>query len=87
MSHWADVLPVPITEIAYESLVSDQEVHSQRLIEAVDLPWEECCLDFHTSKRPVKTASSWQVRQPIHSKAVERWRRYEAYLQPIIEEI
>jgi hypothetical protein len=87
MSHWEDVLPLSITEVAYESLVSDQEAQSRRLIEAVDLPWDACCLNFHTSKRPVKTASSWQVRQPIHSKAVERWRRYEAYLQPVIEEI
>jgi tetratricopeptide (TPR) repeat protein len=82
MNHWREVLPVALTEVRYEALVADQESESRRLIEGVGLEWDDACLSFHRSPRPVKTASSWQVRRPIHGGAVARWRRYESQLAP-----
>lgn len=84
MDHWYDVLPIALTEVNYETLVADQEAESRRLIEGVGLAWDNACLDFYNSVRPVKTASSWQVRRPIHGGAVARWRRYERYLEPFL---
>ncbi|MBT3906040.1 MAG: tetratricopeptide repeat protein [Rhodospirillaceae bacterium] len=85
MDHWREVLPVTLTEVRYESLVADQEAESRRLIEAVGLAWDDACLNFYKSPRPVKTASSWQVRRPIHGGAVARWRRYEKQLGPYVD--
>ena len=87
MSHWGEVLPHSIIEVKYESLVNNQEWQSRALIKKLELPWHEICLEFHTSKRIVKTASSWQVRRPIHTKAVDRWRRYAPFLQPFFKEL
>jgi hypothetical protein len=53
----------------------------------IDMPWSEACLDFHQSKRAVRTASVSQVRQPIYTTSVNRWHKYEPYLQPLLEEI
>jgi tetratricopeptide (TPR) repeat protein len=84
MDHWREVFPVRLTEVSYESLVADQELESRRLIEAVGLTWDDACLSFHNSPRTVKTASSWQVRRPIHGRAVARWRKYENHLAPFV---
>ena len=85
MDHWRRVLPLPILEVRYEDLVADQKRHSQRLIDFCGLPWDERCLAFYKSKRVVRTASRRQVRQPIYTSSVERWRRYEAHLVPLID--
>lgn len=84
MRHWADVLPVTIHEIRYEELVSDTEGEARRLIEALGLEWQPACLDFHKSRRVVKTPSLWQVRQPVYDSSVGRWRRYERHLGALI---
>jgi len=84
MAHWKAVLPRPVIEVVYEDLVADFESQSRRLIEAVGLSWHAACLDFHTLKRPVRTASLSQVRQPIYSKSVGRWRHYQAALAPVL---
>ena len=77
MSHWQKVLPTPMYEVTYEELVEDQERISRELIEYVDLPWDDRCLDFHETRRAVRTASNWQVRQPIYRSARKRWKNYE----------
>jgi tetratricopeptide (TPR) repeat protein len=83
MEHWREVLPLRMAEIDYESLVSDQEEESRRLIEFLGLPWDERCLHFYDTERSVRTASHWQVRQPIYGSSTERWRRFEPYLQDL----
>ncbi|MHB1060214.1 MAG: tetratricopeptide repeat-containing sulfotransferase family protein, partial [Rhodanobacter sp.] len=85
MDHWRRVLPVPILEIEYETLVADFTGEARRLVESTGLVWEESCADFHRTDRPVATASVFQVRRPIYASAVGRWRRYETELQPLIE--
>lgn len=83
MAHWQAVLPLRVHELSYESLVAAQERESRALLQAVGLPWHEAVLRFHETKRDVQTASAAQVRQPIYSSSVERWRRYEAELAPL----
>jgi len=65
--------------------VADQEAQSRRLIEYCGLEWDDACLDFHQSKRAVRTASMAQVRQPIYKSSVERWRPYEKFLGPLFD--
>jgi tetratricopeptide (TPR) repeat protein len=77
MDHWRTVLPVPIHEVDYEETVDDLEGVARRLVLACGLEWEAECLQFHTTSRPVNTASLAQVRQPIHKKSVARWKNYE----------
>ncbi len=85
MAHWKAVLPMPILEVRYEELVSAQEETSRRMVEFLGLEWDERCLQFHTTQRKVKTASVWQVRQPIYTSSVDRWRHYEDFLGPLKE--
>jgi tetratricopeptide (TPR) repeat protein len=77
MQHWRTVLPDRLCEVDYEETVSALEPVAQRLIAACGLEWEPACLEFHRTKRPVRTASVIQVRQPVYSRSVARWRHYE----------
>lgn len=77
MDHWRSVLPVPIHEFAYEDTVRDLEGASRRLVAALGLEWDAACLEFQRNRRPVRTGSIVQVRQPVHQRSVGRWRRYE----------
>jgi tetratricopeptide (TPR) repeat protein len=79
-AHWRQVLPLRALHVRYEELVADLEVQSRRLIEFLGLPWEPKCLEFHKTERPVLTSSFWQVRQPIYSRSVGRWKNYEKHL-------
>jgi hypothetical protein len=80
MAHWQRVLPLPILTLQYERVVEDLESQSRRLLEFLDVPWSERCLDFHRNDRAVQTPSRWQVRQPIYRGSVARWRRYAPFL-------
>ncbi len=84
MAHWKQVLPVTIHTVQYEQLISDQERVSRELIDYCGLLWDDACLQFHKTRRTVATASYDQVRQPLYSKAVGRWKPYEAHLQPLL---
>lgn len=81
MAHWNAVLPLPIHEVCYEELVSDQERVTRELIAFLALPWDPRCLRFHTTERAVHTASAWQVRQPVYTRSVGRWRHYAEFLE------
>ena len=85
MDHWHAVLPGRVLTVQYEELVSDFDNQVRRLLDYCELPWEEACLNFHETDRPVRTASSEQVRQPIYQGAVGFWRRYEQHLDELAE--
>jgi Sulfotransferase family len=87
MEHWRDVLPVPICEIDYEETVSDFESVARRLIATSGLDWEPQCLEFHNTRRPVRTASVTQVRQPIYQRSVGRWKNYEHVLADLFAKL
>jgi tetratricopeptide (TPR) repeat protein len=83
MDHWRAVLPKPLVEVSYAALVGDQEGESRALISALGLTWDDAVLGFHESKGAVATVSRWQVRQPIYTDSLARWKRYEAHLAPL----
>ena len=71
-------------DVSYESLIEDQQGWTRRMLEFIDLPWDERCMDFHNTRRSVVTASKWQVRQRINRSSVARWRRYESHIGPLL---
>jgi tetratricopeptide (TPR) repeat protein len=77
ITHWREHLPSDrFTEVHYEELVGDQEAQSRRLVEFCGLDWDPACLEFHRNTAPVATASSVQVRSPIYTTSIGRWKRY-----------
>ncbi|MDA9052792.1 sulfotransferase [Planktomarina temperata] len=86
MKHWEETLPVgSIHTVHYENLVDNIEYEAGRLIAHCGLDWDESCLNFHKSKRRVRTASVQQVRQPLYATSKEKWRKYERHIQPLID--
>jgi hypothetical protein len=88
MAHWRRVLPAGrILDVRYEDVVADLEGQARQIIAHCGLEWDPRCLAFHTTKRPVRTASATQVRQPIYRSAIGRWRVYEEFLGPLLAEL
>lgn len=85
MDVWRDRFGDHFFDISYEETVSDLEPNARDLIAYLGLPWEEKCLHFHEQDKAVSTASAVQVREPVHTRSVDRWRRYEKQLQPMRE--
>jgi hypothetical protein len=85
MRHFDQVLPGAVHRVIHERLVEDPEGEIRRLLEYVGVPFDEACLRFYESDRPVRTPSSEQVRRPIDATATGQWRRFEAQLAPLKE--
>lgn len=83
MAHWHNVLPIPILDVSYENMVENTEEMTRKIIDFVGLEWDDACLNFHETERKVKTASLEQVRKPIYTSSVGKWRRYEEFLEPL----
>lgn len=84
MVHWHQACPGVIHSLRYESLVSDMEEQANQLLEYCSLPWEPACLEFHKQKQASTTASATQVRQPVYTSSIGKWRRFEDQLAPLI---
>jgi tetratricopeptide (TPR) repeat protein len=80
MDTWRKRLPGGFFDISYEDTVKDFEKHARALIDYLELPWEDSCLRFHEKDEAVSTASAVQVREPVHTRSIGRWRRYEQQL-------
>ena len=81
MGHWRTVLPPNrLIEVSYEHLVADREPLTREMVAFCGLEWDEACLRPEDNARAVATPSVWQVRQPIYTTSVERWRRYKPWL-------
>ena len=87
MDHWAAVLPGRVLTVQYEEVVSEFEPQVRRLLEFCGLPWEDACLRFYESERPVRTPSAEQVRQPIYDRSVGHWKHFERHLGELIDVI
>jgi hypothetical protein len=88
MTHWRAVLPPgTMIEVQYEEVVADLENEARRIIAHCGLAWDDACLAFHKTRRPVRTASIAQVRQPIYKSSVGRWRPYREHLRPLLKEL
>lgn len=86
MNHWQNILPPDAwLDIQYETLIHDFESEAKRMLFYCGLNWDPACLNFHESKRNVRTASFMQVRQPVYTSSVNRWRRFEKELAPLIK--
>ncbi len=86
MDHWQSILPTgAMLEVSYEDVVNDVEGQARRLIEYCGLPWDDRCLSFHQTSRPVKTASAVQVRKPLFRSSLHRWRKYESAIGPLLQ--
>ncbi len=85
MTHWKRVLPIPFYDLQYEQLIEDQETVTREVISFLDLEWDDACLQSHKSESSVRTASIWQVRQPIYKKSVQRWRNYEKRIGILVD--
>lgn len=83
MSHWRNVLSLPMLDCAYETLIEDVESVTRRLLDFVGLPWDDACLRFFDNDRIVQTASHDQVRRPIYRSSVARHLRYREWLGPL----
>ncbi|WP_220462976.1 tetratricopeptide repeat-containing sulfotransferase family protein [Colwellia sp. MB02u-6] len=83
MAHWDDVLPGYVLKVNHEDVVDDLETQVRRMLDFCGLEFEQSCVDFHKTKRNIKTPSSEQVRQPIYKSATEQWRHFEPYLTPL----
>jgi tetratricopeptide (TPR) repeat protein len=85
MAHWDEVLPGRVLKVQYEDVVADIEGQSRRMLEYCELPWEDACLTYYETGRPVNTASSEQVREPVFDDAVGYWKNFESELAEVKE--
>jgi hypothetical protein len=84
MQFWNDLLPGSIYTINYEDVIANPEIEIPKLLDYCDVKFEESCLEFYKSKRPVKTASSEQVRQPMYKTGLDYWNNYSDNLEILI---
>jgi len=87
MAHWHELFGEDILDVEYESLVEDVERWARKIIAFLNLDWEDSVLAFQDLDRQVKTASVWQVRQPVYKSSKQKWRNYEKFLGPIGEKL
>ncbi len=83
MDHWDRVLPGKVLRVRYEDVVDNLEGEVHRILEHCGLPFEDSCVNYHETRRAVRTPSSEQVRQPIYKSGLEQWRHFEPYLEPL----
>ena len=87
MNHWDEVLPGKILRVNNEDVIDDLVGQVTRMLEFLELPFEEACISFHETERSVRTASSEQVRQPINKEGMQRWKPYSKNLKPLLESL
>jgi tetratricopeptide (TPR) repeat protein len=85
MALWRERYPNRIFDLDYKNLTEDQEGQTQALLDYCGLAWEDACLDFHRTERVVRTASSTQIRRKMYRGSSDGWKKFEAYLQPLVE--
>ena len=83
MAHWDQVLPGRVLRVQHEDVVNDLEGNVRRILDYCGLPFEQGCLEFHKTKRSIRTASSEQVRQPIFRDSLDQWQHFEPWLGPL----
>jgi hypothetical protein len=85
MKHWKAVSSLAILDVRYEEVVADLPGQTRRMLEFLELPWDDRCVAFHESKRRVATASRDQVRRPIYTSSIGRWKRYEGEIAELLK--
>jgi tetratricopeptide (TPR) repeat protein len=85
--YWRETIGSRMIELNYEDLVSDQEAQTRRVLDELGLDFEEACLHFDSNAAPVATASSVQVREKVHSRSVQKWKKFEVQLMQLRTEL
>ena len=85
MDHWHKIYPGEILTVEYKNVIGNTETTIRQIIDYCELPFEQGCLEFYNSSRPVKTPSAQQVRQPIYKSGINYWENYAEYLSPLQE--
>jgi hypothetical protein len=86
MEHWRQALPEGrMLELNYEELIADPETSAKRVLDHCGLEWDDQVLKFWEARRPVKSASMFQVREPIYDRSIGRWKPYADYLAPLFK--
>jgi len=85
MDHWKSVCSIPILDVSYEDTIADQRAMTERILEFLELEWDDQCMSFFETKRAVNTASVEQVRKKIYTSSKARWKNYESHLGPVQE--
>ena len=87
MNHWDKVLPNKILRVNNEDIIEDLEGQVKRILEFLELPYEEECISFYETDRSVRTASCEQVRRPINKEGMGRWKPYSKHLKPLLNNL
>lgn len=88
MDYWKNTLPAgKIIDISYEDMTENPEHEIRRMLELVELPWDDQCLNFHKKKRAIVTASVWQARQPIYKSSRNRWANYAPFIEGLASKL
>ena len=87
MRHWKQHFAADILDVSYDQLVSNPEPELRRVLDFLGLPWDAACLDPSTSAGLVRTASVWQVRQPLHGRSSGRWQNYAGHIGDLAVEL
>ncbi len=87
IEHWREASPIEMLEVEYESLVETPESGAREIIEYIGLDWDDGCAQSHKTKRSVSTLSSDQVRKPMYTSSVARWKNYEQHIGDLIREL
>ena len=86
MEHWQRVLPTGVMlDLRYEDIIAGLDREARKIVAHCGLDWDNRCLSFYETHRPIRTSSALEVRQPIYRSSIGRWRAYEAWLEPLIE--
>lgn len=85
MEHWQQLFPDKVLDVSYEDVVTNTDEQIRRIIDFCDLPWDDDCLDEKQNQHTIRTASTWQARQPVYKTSVHRWKKYEKHLEPLLE--
>jgi tetratricopeptide (TPR) repeat protein len=85
MDHWHEVLPGRVLTVQHEEVVRDLDTQVRRILDYCELPFEDACLNYHETDRPIRTASSEQVRRPVYTDSLGFWRHYEAHIGELVE--
>jgi len=87
MAHWDKTVAHPILTVRYEDVVDDAEAEARRMLDYIGVAWTDEVMNYQNLERAVKTASVWQVRQPIYKTSKDKWRRYEDHLTPLTTQL
>jgi len=83
MHHWQEVLPDFVLQVNNEDVIDDLEIQVRRILEFCELPFEDSCLNFHRTRRNIRTPSSEQVRQPVNKTGLGQWKPFSEFLDPL----